>query len=99
MVGELDAKAIVYRSAHIPSGLDGRLARAGAAVLRAIDDSGQVTDALETLDLCRAHRESDRLTHRLEALEMAIRLVRYLGVPTHSDPVSLADAASTYAAN
>jgi hypothetical protein len=99
MVGELDAKEIVYRSAHIPSGLDGRLARAGAALLRAIDDAAEVVDAVETLDLCRAHRESDRLAHRLEALEMAIRLVRYLGAPAAGDPVSLADAASSYAGN
>ena len=38
MVGELDAKEIVYRSAHIPLGLEGRLARAGEAMLKAIDD-------------------------------------------------------------
>jgi hypothetical protein len=99
MVDELDAREIVYRSALIPSGLDGRLARAGVALLRAVDDPAALADAAEGLDFCRAHRESERLIHRLEAFEMAIKLVRYLAVPKDGDAVSLAEAASVYGAN
>jgi len=99
MVGELDAREIVYRSAHIPLGLEGRLERAGAAMLTAIDDPSVLADAGATLDFCRAHRDSERLAHRLEALEMAIRLVRYLAVPMRDDAVSLAESASSYAGN
>jgi PglZ domain len=99
MVGELDAKEIVYRSAHIPSGLDGRLGRAGAALLDAVDNPAGLTNAVEAVDFVRRHRDSERLAHRLEALEMAIRLVRYLAVPTRGDAASLADSASSYAGN
>ena len=99
IVGELDAREIVYRSAHIPSALDARLARVGAALLEAIDNPSTLADAVEELDFCRSHRESERLAHRLEALEMALRLVRYLALSKHDDPVSLGDAASSYASD
>ena len=100
MVGELDAKEIVYRSAHIPSGLEGRLARAGAAMLKAIDDPAVLADAVTSSGLPAGRTEiASRLRRRLEALEMAIRLVRYLAVPLRGDAVSLAEAASSYAGN
>ena len=99
MVGELDAKEIVYRSAHIPSGLEGRLARAGEAMLKAIDDPTLLADAATTLDFCRAHRDSEPLAPRLDALEMAIRLVRFLALPLRGGALSLAESASSYAGN
>jgi hypothetical protein len=99
IVENLDAKEIVYRSAHIPSALDARFGRAGEALLHALDEPEAIARVVDALDLCRAHRESEHFAHRLEALEMATRLVRYLAVPRRDDVVSLADAASRYASN
>jgi hypothetical protein len=97
VVDELDAGEIVHRSAYIPAALDARLARAGSTLLRALDDPAAAAEAAEALKDCHAHRESERFAHRFEALEMSIRLVRYLAVPQRDEAVSLAEAASSYA--
>ena len=73
--------------------------RAGAALLDAVDNPAALANAVEAVDFVQRHRDSERLAHRLEALEMAIRLVRYLAVPTRGDAASLADSASFYAGN
>ena len=96
---ELDAVPLAARSDVLQAGFAARLAVAAAALTAAMEDPALIVEADAAVEACRIHRESAAHGARLEALEMAIRLARRLGLPQLGEPRSLAEAAVRFASD
>jgi hypothetical protein len=95
---DVQAEAFAHLSDVLPRGFDQRLARLGDLLGQAIEGGADLNEALrEARDFVRRHDQARREPRRLEAVEMALRLVRWLKVTAATpEPRSLAEAARDY---
>lgn len=98
---EVQAEAFAHLSSVSPLGFDQRLERLGSRLVDAIDR--QAFDEIEALQAVRqAVREHELASHesrRLERIDMALRLIRWLsrrGTEADKRPASLAEAAADH---
>lgn len=96
---ELDAVPLAARSNVLPAGFTARLATAAAALVAALEEPALGGEASAAVQACRSHREAATHEARLDALQMAIRLARRLGLPQLEEPRSLAEAAVWFASD
>jgi hypothetical protein len=89
---EVQAESFAHFSDVLPLGFDQRLARLGGLL-------GEPSQA-EALEAVRKHDQARREPRRLEAVEMALRLVRWLKATPNAtaSPGSLAESAHDYLA-
>jgi hypothetical protein len=95
---ELGADEFAYLSDVLLTGFDQRLTRLGGLFIDAVDGKAELVEALhEARDAVRRHDQARREPRRLERIEMALRLVRWLkATPGAAEPASLAQAARDY---
>lgn len=98
---DIGADAMAYLSNTSPQGFDQRLARVGASLADVLD-RGEL-DRLDSLVDARQqvtrHDQSAKETRRLERVDMAVRLVRWLGAQQQGhtlDPKSFVEAANAH---
>lgn len=101
ILAEVQAEAFAYLSDTSPIGFDQRLARFGERLSEAL--VGKIWDKLDGLTQARQtvrdHDQSAREARRLERVDMAVRLVRWLGEQGrqgHVEHSSLAEAAADH---
>jgi hypothetical protein len=97
---EVQAEDFAHRSDVLPRGFDQRLARLGDLLGQAVEAGADLGGALrEARDAVRRHDQARRELRRLERIEMALRLVRWLKATAGTaSPPSLAEAAHSYLA-
>ena len=97
---EVQAEDFAHLSDVLQRGFDQRLARLGDLLGQAVESGADVGEALrEARDGVRRHDQARREPRRLERIEMALRLVRWLRAAAGTaDPSSLAEAARGYLA-
>ena len=98
---EVQAESFAYLSDVSPLGFDQRLARFGQCLAGVLANKAwDVLDGLiEARQAVRDHDQSAREGRRLERVDMAVRLVRWLGERSHqagAEPKSLALAADEH---
>jgi hypothetical protein len=98
---EVQAEGFAYLSDTSPIGFDQRLARFGQCLAGVLTNKAwDVLDGLvEGRQAVRDHDQSAREARRLERVDMAVRLVRWLGEWSQQagvDPKSLAEAAAEH---
>lgn len=102
LLREVDGSGFAHLSPILPLGYAQRLSALADAVRRYTLDADADIDAVEqAAERVRKHDQSHANLVEAERLEMALRLVRWLGAVRHGDgaaPASLADAARGYLA-
>jgi hypothetical protein len=98
---EVQAESFTYLSDTSPIGFDQRLARFGQCLAGVLaSKSWDALDGLmEARQAVRDHDQSAREVRRLERVDMAVRLMRWLGDQSHlagAEPKSLAAAAAEH---
>jgi hypothetical protein len=95
---EVQAEEFAHLSEVLPRGFDQRLARLGVLLGEAVESSASLAEMLRgTRDAVRRHDQARREPRRLERIEMALRLVRWLKAAADTTgPRSLAEAARDY---
>jgi hypothetical protein len=95
---EVQAADFAHLSDVLPRGFDQRLARLGDLLAQAVDGGAALDAALrEARDVIRRHDQARREPRRLERIEMALRLVRWLkGTAGAAECASLTEAAQDY---
>jgi len=95
---EVQAEEFAHLSAVLPRGFDQRLARLGDLLGQTVEGGASLAEALrEARDSVRKHGEARREARRLERIDMALRLVRWLKTEVGTTkPPSLAEAARGY---
>jgi hypothetical protein len=95
---EVQAEEFAHLSDVLPRGFDQRLARLGDLLGQAVEGRAALGEALrEARDAVRRHDQARREPRRLERIEMALRLVRWLKAAANTaEPASLAEAARDY---
>jgi hypothetical protein len=97
---EVQAEEFAYLNEVLPRGFDQRLARLGQLLGQAVESEADLDEALrKTRDAVREHDQARREPRRLERIDMALRLVRWLRTTDGmAAPSSLAEAAQGYLA-
>jgi hypothetical protein len=97
---EVQAEEFAHLSDVLPRGFDQRLARLGDLLGQAVEAGADLDVALrEARDAVRRHDQARREPRRLDRIEMALRLVRWLRAAAGAaEPPSLAEAAHDYLA-
>ena len=96
---EVQAEEFAHLGDVLPRGFDQRLARLGALLgSAAAGDPSRATELAEARDAIRRHDQARQEPRRLERVEMALRLVRWLGGADPAVPRSLGEAAHDYLA-
>ena len=95
---EVQAEEFAHLSDVLPRGFDQRLARLGELLGQAVEGGAELGEALrEVRDAVRRHDQARREPRRLERVEMALRLVRWLKTAGGTaEPVSLVESARAY---
>ena len=98
ILNEVQAESFAYLSDTSPIGFDQRLARFGQCLAGVVTNKAwDVLDGLvKARQAVRDHDQSAREARRLERVDMAVRLVRWLGKRSQqkvTEPQSLAEAA------
>ena len=101
ILSEVQAEGFAYLSDTSPIGFDQRLARFGQCLAGVLTSKAwDVLDGLvEARQAVRDHDQSAREARRLERVDMAVRLVRWLGERSQqagAEPKSLAEAAAEH---
>jgi len=91
---EVQAEEFAHLSEILPGGFDQRLARLGDLLVQTVESGASQDDAFrEARDAIRRHDQARREPRRMERIEMALRLVRWLKVsPVADGPRSFAEA-------
>ena len=95
-----DLKAAEYSglSSILMAGFDQRLRQFATELQRFLHGETALTALEASADTVRAHKEAGKQTDRLQRVDMALRLARYLSTLPHaSTPSSLSQAAVAYA--
>ena len=96
---EVQADDFAHLSDILPRGFDQRLARLGGLLGSAVDGGPSLSTGLaEARDAVRCHDQARREPRRLERIEMALRLVRWLDGASLAVPRSLGEAGRDYLA-
>jgi hypothetical protein len=96
---EVQADEFAYLGDILPRGFDQRLARLGSLLIQAAEGGpSRATQLVEARDAVRRHDQARREPRRLERVEMALRLARWLEGPVAAAPRSLGEAARDYLA-
>ncbi|MGI9181608.1 MAG: BREX-2 system phosphatase PglZ [Longimicrobiaceae bacterium] len=101
LLGELRAEGFAGLSTLLPAGYARRLEGFGSALSGYLRGEAAVAQVQDAFAAVAAHRYAPRQPERIERLEMALRLVRYLASPaseSSSASRSFAAAAHVYAA-
>jgi hypothetical protein len=94
---EVQAEEFAHLSDVLPRGFDQRRARLGNLIGSTVESNSSLATAmLEARDAIRRHDLARKEPRRLERVEMALRLVRWLAGPAPSAPRSLGEAARDY---
>jgi hypothetical protein len=95
---EVQAEEFAYLSDVLPRGFDQRLARLGDLLGQAVEGGAAPDESIhEAREAVRRHDQARREPRRLERLEMALRLVRWLkAAAATADAAALAEAARDY---
>jgi PglZ domain len=95
---DVQAEDFAHFSDVLPRGFDQRLARLGDLLGQAVEGGAAMDGVLrEARDAIRRHDQARREPRRLERIEMALRLVRWLKATASTvEPASLAEAARWY---
>ncbi len=94
---EVQAEEFAHLSEVLPRGFNQRLARLGDLLGEAVEGGASLAEILrEARDAVRRHDQARREPRRLERIEMALRLVRWLKAAGTAAPPSLAEAARHY---
>jgi hypothetical protein len=97
---DVQAEEFARLSNVLPRGFDQRLTNLGDLLGQTIENPADPSEALrEARDAVQRHDQAHREPRRLERIEMALRLVRWLRADLGSaDPASLMEAAQNYLA-
>lgn len=101
ILAEVQADSFAYLSDTSPIGFDQRLARFGQCLGEVLASKtwGTLDGLTQARQAVRDHDQSAREARRLERVDMAVRLVRWLGEQGHQGPVehpSLGEAAADH---
>jgi hypothetical protein len=96
---EVQAEEFAHLGDVLPRGFDRRLARLGSLLGPAAEGgASRATGLAEARDAVRRHDQARREPRRLERVEMALRLARWLEGASPAAPRSLGEAARDYLA-
>ena len=96
---EVQAEEFAHLGDVLPRGFDQRLARLGGLLGPAVEGgASKATGLAEARDAVRRHDQARRESRRLERVEMALRLARWLEGAVPATPRSLGEAARDYLA-
>ncbi len=97
LLREVQAEDFAYLSDVLPRGFEQRLAHLGSLLKQAVEEgSAAMLGLLEARQASRQHDQARREPRRLERVEMALRLVRWLSETSDAVPQSLGEAAQDY---
>jgi hypothetical protein len=96
---DVQADEYTHFSDVLPRGFEQRLARLGGLLVGATDRPMPIKELAEAREAVRRHDQARREPRRLERVDMALRLARWLDAPAGGDaaPQSLGEAAREYA--